>query len=109
MINSFFFRKNSSVYEIYPQSETPCLTQIAHLDFDLTKNRPALLLPCTVISYDFLDYDDSIVVFRVWDYRLNHSISFSVDVDVSMFKSDLKVYFILSKALKSVSNSFVGS
>ena len=48
------------------------------------------------------------IVFRVWDYRLNHSISFSVDVDVDKFENALRVYFILSKALKLASNSFIG-
>ena len=79
MVNLFFRCKNCSVYEIYPQSEMPHLTKIAHLDFDPTKYSPAHLLPGMVIWYGFY-YD--MMVFRVWDYRLNHSISFSVDIDV---------------------------
>jgi len=72
-------RKNCSVYEIYPQSETPHLTQIANLDFDPSQRYlAAFLLPGTVIWYTF--YGNRIV-FRVWDYRLNHSISFSVSVN----------------------------
>jgi len=62
-----------SVYEIYPQSETPRLTQIAHLYFHPPSK--TYLLPGTVIWFDcFMDRR----VFRVWDYRLNHSINFSV-------------------------------
>ena len=98
IVNSFFFRfKNCIVYEIYPRSEAPHLTQIARLDDShLYDNPPAYLLPGIVIWYRF--YEDK-VVFRVWDYRLNHSKSFSVDVEV---------YFILFKAPKLASNSFVG-
>ena len=106
MVNSFFRFKNYSVYEIYPQSETPHLTQIAHLDdSDPTRNPAAHLLPGTVIWYS--PYEDRIV-FRVWDYRLNHSINFSVYVDAYRFESSPEVYLILSKALKLFSNSFVG-
>ncbi|KAF8802153.1 hypothetical protein BYT27DRAFT_6771427 [Phlegmacium glaucopus] len=67
-----------SVYEVYPQSETPQLTQIAHLDFDSSKDPPAYLLPDRVIWSAF--YED-MIVFRVWDFRENYSISFSADVD----------------------------
>ena len=105
MVNSFFRYEDCSVCEIYPQSETPHLTQIAHLDFNPTKDPPAHLLPGTVLWYGF--YGDRIV-FRVWDYRLNHSVSFSADVDVDKFEYDLEVYFILSKILKLASNSFLG-
>jgi hypothetical protein len=77
-----------SVYEIYPQSETPHLTKVAHLDFDPTKDPPAYLLPGKVIWFGF--YEDRIV-FRVWDYQLNQSISFSVDFDVDEFKSEIEV------------------
>ena len=105
MVNSFFRYENCSVYEIYPQSETPHLTQIAHLDFDHFENPSFYLLPGTVIWYRF--YADRIV-FRVWDYRLNHSINFSVDVDVDKFeRRNLEVYFILSKVLKLASNSLI--
>ena len=93
------------IYEIYPQSETPHLTQIAQLNFDPFEDYPALLLPGTVIWYNV--YDDR-MVFRVWDYRLDHSICFSVESDLPGFKFDLEVYFILSKAKKKASNSFVG-
>jgi hypothetical protein len=101
-VNSFFFRKKSFIYEIYPQSETPHLTQIAHLD--LTGN-DYLLLPGTLIWFTFYE---AMVVFWVWDYRLNRSISFSVDVDVDKFEYKLKVNFFLSKVLKCASNSLVG-
>jgi hypothetical protein len=104
-----FFRKNCFVYEIYPQSETPHLTQIASLyfnfDLDFAPSDGSYLLPGTVIWDSF--YDDRII-FWVWDYRLNHSINFSVDVDVDKLDFNLEVYFILFKALKLASNSFVG-
>ena len=97
MVNSFFFRyENCSVYEIYPESETPHLTKIAHLDFEHTKYSPAHLLPEMVIWYG--SYEDK-VVFRIWDYRLNHSITFSV-ADFFSFRPE--VYFIFSKRLKLV-------
>ena len=88
-----FRSENCFVHEIYPQSETPHLTQIARLDFDL-KNLGSYLLPGTVIWFGY--YEDRIV-FRVWDYRLNHSISFSVDVDVGEFRTDFEVLFIFPK------------
>ena len=102
MVNLFLRCDICSVYEIYPQSETPHLTQIAHLGFD-SRVFLTLLTPGIVIWYRF--YEDRIV-FRVWDYRLNHSISFSVDVDVEKFEFNIEVYFILSKALKSASKLF---
>ena len=60
-VNSFFRNVNCSVYEIYPQSENPHLTEVAHLDFDPSKDSPAhlLVLPGTVIWYDY--YEDRIV------------------------------------------------
>ena len=103
ILNWFLRYIGCSVYEIYPQNETPHLNQIAHLGFDPSKDPLAQLLPGTVIWSGL--YEDRIV-FRVWDYRLNHSISFSVDVDVEKFDFDVEVYFIFSKALKLASNSF---
>ena len=107
MVDLFSRYLNWSVHEIYPESETPHLTQIAHLDglvLDTPNDPPAYLLPVTVIWFDFRENS---IVFIVWDYRLNHSTSFSVDVDVKKFEFDLEVYFI-SKALKLAFNSFVG-
>ena len=49
MAKSFFRYKDCSVYEIYPQSETPHLTQIAHLDLDHSEYPLTHLLPDTVI------------------------------------------------------------
>ena len=96
----FFFRKTCSVYEIYPQNETPRLTQIAHLYID--PPTMTFLLPGTVIWCDcFMER----MIFRVWDYQLNHSISFVVE---HLEGSVPDVYLILSKALKLAPNSFVG-
>ena len=106
MMNSFFRYENCSVYEIYPQSETPYLViQIAHLDSSPIDDPSVYLLPGEVLWYD--SYMDRIVL-RVWDYRLNHSISFSVDIDANEFKNLEVYYFILSKAMILVSNSFIG-
>ena len=99
--SKFVFRETCSVYEIYPQSETPRLTRIAHL---VVFDPPlcAFLLPGTVIwCYSVMDR----IVLRVWDYRLNHSIGFSV---VDNFDYNPEVYFIPSKEPKLASNSFVG-
>ena len=104
MVNSVSRYVDCSVYEFYPQSETPHLTKIAHLDFNPSEDPAYLLLPDIVIWYFFHDN----CVFWIWDYRLNHSISFSVDVDVVNSNIVLKVYFIFSKALKLASNPFVG-
>ena len=102
-----FFSSSCSIYEIYPQSETPHITQIAHLDdLDPSVNLPVYLLPGTVIWCD-IDRDEHQTVFRVWDYRLNHSISFSVGF-FQEFNCYLMVCFILSKVLKLASNPFVG-
>jgi hypothetical protein len=99
-----FFRSYCSVYEIYPQSETPRITQIAHLDLDPSKDHPVHLLPHMLIWFGLNgDKDQTVTVFRVWDYRLNHSKSFTVDV-FEEYNSDLDVCSILSKALKLASN-----
>ena len=104
---NIFSRSSCSVYEIYPQSETPHITQIAHLDdLDPSVYPPDYLLPDTVI-WCGINRDKDQTIFRVWDYRLNHSISFAVDV-FREFDSYLMVCFILSKVLKLASNSFVG-
>ena len=92
IVNSFFRFEYCVVYEIYPQSETPHLTQIAHLDFDFSVD--LYLLPGKVIWYDI---DDDMIVFRIWNYRLapDHSISFSIHLDSDNFL--LKVHFISLK------------
>jgi hypothetical protein len=93
MVNSYFYRKNCSVYEIYPQNETPHLNQIAHLDLNRDFLEDQYLLPGTVLW--FICYANSIV-FIVWDYRLNHSSSFSVDVDnagLQRYERQLEVNF----------------
>ena len=96
MMDSFFRLHYCSVYEIYPQSETPRLTKIAHLDSgpNQGEDQPVHLLPGTVILFGFDDDIDKRIVFTVWDYRLNHSISFSVDVDYDEFRQVINVDFI---------------
>ena len=109
MVNLFFRYETCSIYEIYPQSETSQLTEIAQLDYDIDEDSPSILIgqlsPTTVIWYSF--YEDRIV-FRVWDYRQNHSVNFSVDIQIDKYEFDFEVYFIPFKALKLASNSFVG-
>ena len=67
------------IYEIYPQSELPLLTQIAHLEWTIGKENPAHLLSDKLIFRDFLD---DRIVFRFWDYRANYSTCFSVSADL---------------------------
>ena len=101
MYDEFVSRENCSIYEIYPQSETPHLTRIAHLvDFE-PPIRAYLLLGTVIWRYS----DTDKIVLKVWDYQLNHSITFAV---VNNFVYTPEVYFILSKGLKLASNSFVG-
>jgi hypothetical protein len=73
----FVFRKKYSVYEIYLQTETPHLTQIAEVDFKTSMDLH--LLPGKVVWYE---RHHEAINFRVWDYLLplNRSISFSLDV-----------------------------
>jgi hypothetical protein len=91
-----------SIFEIYPQSlsETPLLTQIAHLDWSSEDEYPVHLLPDTLI------YREGIV-FRVVNYRTNYSTCFSADVNVRV-GSDVEVFFVLSKTLKLASNYLLG-
>ena len=86
IVNLFFRYKSCTVYELFPQSETPELTLIAHLDYDLSTDLRVCILPGTVkvIWYSVYGYR---IVFMVWDYRLNHSMSFTVDVVVKIFEN----------------------
>jgi hypothetical protein len=84
----------SILYEIYPQSETPLLTQIAHLDCNKI---PVHLLTDTLIFWDFRGR-----VFRVWDYRANYSRCFAADIEVKRYCYELEVFSVLSKTLKLV-------
>ena len=93
IVNLSFRNAYCSVYEINPQMETPHLTKIAHLDF--ANNFSVLLLPGKVIWYNSNFYENRII-FRVWDYQLNHSICFSVDFDFNKFEFNIEVNFILS-------------
>jgi hypothetical protein len=91
-ILSFSNRYISILYEIYPQSESPLLTQIARLE---CIDPPAHLLTDTLVYF----HEDR-MVFRVWDYRSNYSTCFSTDIDVTRFKHIIKVFSVLSKMLK---------
>ena len=72
-----------SIFEIYPQSEIPMLTKIAHLDWftymeDLGGSH-LHLLPDTLIRETHI-FRKNRTVFRVVDYRTNYSTCFSVNV-----------------------------
>ena len=113
MLNSYFRlgfgTKNWTVYEIYPQSDMPHLTQIAHLAFDSVDN--LYLLPGKVIWYGrSLEGID----FCVWDYRVNHSTSLSLRVGIAYSVADysagvfqrmrqIEVHFTPPKALEFAS------
>ena len=66
--------RNDCIYEIYPQSETPQLTKIALIDNTHLDVVDGYLLPDKLIWFN-LDTDK--IIFRVWDYRLNASVSFT--------------------------------
>ena len=102
IFNPFFRSDDFSIFEIYPQNEIPLLTRIAHLDFFLGEY-PAHLLPDTLICP--ILHEDKIA-FRVVDYRTNYSICISTNINVENVESelDIKVFFVLSKTLKLVSN-----
>ena len=87
----FSNRYISILYEIYPQSETPLLVQIAHLDCNMIS---AHLLTDMLI---FRDFHEDRVVFRVWDYRANRSTCFAAEIEVERLSLD--VFSVLSKML----------
>ena len=94
-----------SIFEIYPQSEIPQLTQIAHLDWFSEEEVPGHLLPDTLICHVFRK---DRIVFRVVDYRTDYSTCFSMDVDVYGIGSNYEVFFVLSKTLNLDSNYLLG-
>jgi hypothetical protein len=73
----------------------PRLTKIAHVDFDPTRYYllHVKVLPGMVI-WSHLNGVEDRTVFKVWDYRLNHSRSFSGDIDVGIARLGRDVYFI---------------
>ena len=96
IVNSIFRNGRCLVYEIYPQHETPQLIQIAHFVLDPSKHHPVHLLQDTVIWYKLCP---DCTVFSVWDYRVNHSISFSGDVCLDGSGYTTKVFCVLFKIL----------
>lgn len=69
-----------TIYEIFPQTEAPLLSKIAHLDYDnsICLQAGVLLGEITVVWYGY--YPDGIH-FMIWDYRLQHSIMFFAHVE----------------------------
>ena len=88
---------------MYPQSEIPLLTQIAHIDWFPSEGEVVHLLPDTLIFHVF--HGDKIV-FRVVDYRTNYSTCFSADVDVKKIDFVQVFFFFFSKMLKVPSNYY---
>ena len=78
------------IFEIYPQSEIPLLSQIAHLDWFLPTEDPAHLLPDIMI---FRVVHRVGIFFRVVDYRTNYSTCFRASVDVDIVTNDVEVFF----------------
>ncbi|KAF8804232.1 hypothetical protein BYT27DRAFT_7170356 [Phlegmacium glaucopus] len=97
----FHFYDNCSCYEIYPQSKTPQLTQIAYLDFShFPDNCPdqSYILSDYIIWYNFVPYGHGPgIILRVWDYRLNTSVSFIGEVDLKIFDSYKTVEVLATK------------
>jgi hypothetical protein len=77
MVTLLYSIQHLSVYEIYPQSETPQLTQVAHLNVCAPTYSELHLLPNKVVWHK--SYRGRIH-FGVWDYRLNHSTTFLADI-----------------------------
>ena len=91
-----------SIFEIYPESEIPLLTEIAKLDWFSSEEDPIHLLPDILI---FRVFHVDRIVFRVVNYRTSYSTWFSADVDVKInSKYDVEVFFVLSKTLILASN-----
>ena len=101
MIHSFSFNDHLSIFEIYPQSEIPLLTQIAHVLFFSVLEYPAYLLPDILICMSIRGR----IAFRVVDHRKNYSTCFSPDLD---FDCPFDVFFVLSKMSKLASNNLLG-
>ena len=86
------------VYEIYPQSKTPQLTLIQATRPPFAQRR-AQLLPNRVVWHEL--HPDRIIV-AVWDYRLNHSVRFSGDIEnlnhYEQVGSDLSnIFYLLTR------------
>lgn len=91
MVNLFFRYHMCTIYEIYPRSTHCSLSKIAHLGYDISTGLRNCVIPNTVAVVWYNFYKDRIV-FWVWDYRLNHSISFSVHVELEDFDVYPEVY-----------------
>jgi hypothetical protein len=52
------------------------------------------ILPGTITAIWYIFFGDRIV-FRVWDYRQNTSISFSVDLELNNMENYPEVYFLI--------------
>ena len=106
LISSFSSDDRLAIFEIYPQSEIPLLTEIGHIVlFSEAREKVAHVLPDTVIFRH--DVDDRIV-FRIVDYRTNYSTSFSTDSEDDINKiGSVKVFFVPSKTLNLASNYYL--
>ena len=94
LISSFSSDDRLAIFEIYPQSEIPLLTEIGHVDlFSEEGEKAAHLLPDTVICRRVV-HDR--IVFRVVNYRTNYSTCFSTNDDVDEIDY-VKVFFFLPR------------
>ena len=84
----------TSVFEIYPRSELPLITQIAHLDWFSLEESPKHLLPDSLIYQSF---HEDMIVFRVVNYRTNYSACFSVHVDAIDIELEVEVFLFFSR------------
>ena len=105
IFNFFSFSyKHLSIFEIYPQSEIPLLTQIAHLKWNPFEEVLVHFLPDTLICR----IRDDKTVFKVVNFRTNYSTCFTADVDTKKSCYSAKVFFVLSKILELASNYLLG-
>ncbi|KAF8802299.1 hypothetical protein BYT27DRAFT_7197407 [Phlegmacium glaucopus] len=86
-----YYECNCSCYEIYPQSKTPQLIQIACLDFHHFPGPycgQSYILSDNIILYNYFSHG---IALKVWDYRLNASASFTAEVDAKKFDYNTEV------------------
>jgi hypothetical protein len=89
MVTLLYRRQNDSanVYEIYPQSETPQFTQVGHLNGPVPLHSEPHFLPNNTVVWTWR------YRFWVWDYRLNHSTIFCVDVHDDCYNPTVHLHF----------------
>ena len=94
------------IYEIYPQSEKPLLTEIGQFHWDSYEDK-FYLLPDTLIRRVFNeDATERGMVFSIVNYRTNYSTCFSADIDMTKFnfgidnENNFEVYLFCFKTFE---------